>query len=322
MGYSTFYEGQIEITPPLNKDEMDYLSKFRETRRMHREKGPYFVDGSGFMGQGNDDDILDFNSPDPSQPGLWCKWEITEDGRFIEWDGGEKFYGDIQWMRYLIDHFLKPDALAKEALPFLQCNHVMNGTIYSQGEEIDDTWAIHVENNMVEGRKIAITPIGQPMALNQNTVVDSSFNIDMSMAIDAKLKISGITAEQIHCLDEDYSYQEIPVPEVLREKFGGLQHLMASISSDGENLSIYLNYDYLIPESVFLIFELLFNPDSELYDHDLDMKNCSVDGIIEIKNTYYNSSVTDGLAAIAVLNNKLFLHDGKMVVIDDKNNRR
>ncbi len=322
MGYSTFYEGQIEITPPLNKDEMDYLSKFRETRRMHREKGPYFVDGSGFMGQGNDDDILDFNSPDPSQPGLWCKWEITEDGRFIEWDGGEKFYDDIQWMRYLIDHFLKPDALAKEALPFLQCNHVMNGTIYSQGEEIDDTWAIHVENNMVEGRKIAITPIGQPMALNQNTVVDSSFNIDMSMAIDAKLKISGITTEQIHCLDEDYSYQEIPVPEVLREKFGGLQHLMASISSDGENLSIYLNYDYLIPESVFLIFELLFNPDSELYDHDLDMKNCSVDGIIEIKNTYYNSSVTDGLAAIAVLNNKLFLHDGKMVVIDDKNNRR
>jgi hypothetical protein len=322
MGYCTFYEGQIEINPPLNKDEMNYLSKFRQTRRMHREKGPYFVDGSGFMGQGHDDDVFDFNSPDPSQPGLWCKWEITEDGRFIEWDGGEKFYDDIQWMRYLIDHFLKPDALAKESLPFLQCNHVMNGTIYSQGEEIDDTWAIHVENNMVEGRKIAITPIGQPMALNQNTVVDSSFNIDMSMAIDTKLKISGITAEQIHYLNEHYTYQEISVPDSLREKFGGLQHIMASISSDGENLSIYLNDDYLIPESVFLIFELLFNPESDLYDHNLDMKNCSVDGIIEIKNTYYNSSVTDGLAAIAVLNNKLFLHDGKMVIIDDKNNRR
>lgn len=322
MGYSTFYEGQIEITPPLNKDEMDYLSKFRQTRRMHREKGPYFVDGSGFMGQGHDDDVFDFNSPDPSQPGLWCKWEITEDGRFIEWDGGEKFYDDIQWMRYLIDHFLKPDALAKEALPFLQCNHVMNGTIYSQGEEIDDTWAIHVENNMVEGRKIAITPTGKPMHLDQDTITHSQFNIDMSMAIDAKLKISGITPEQIQYLDDEYSYVGFPVPETLKDKFGALQHFMASVSSDGENLSIYLNDDYLIPESVFIIFETLFNSESELYDHHLDMKDCRADGIIEIKNTYYNSSVTDGLAAIAVLNNKLFLHDGKMVVVDDKNNRR
>ena len=322
MGYSTHYEGQIEINPPLNEDEMDYLSKFRQTRRMHRKKGPYFVDGSGFMGQGHDDDILEFNNPDPSQPGLWCKWEVTEDGRFIEWDGGEKFYDDIQWMRYLIDHFLKPDALAKEALPFLQCNHIMNGTIFSQGEEIDDTWAIHVENNMVEGKKMAITPVGKPTPLNQDTITHETFNIDMSMAIDAKLKITGITLDQINYLDENYSYQEITVPDSLREKFGGLRHIMASISSDGENLNIFLNDDYLIPESVFLIFELLFNLESELYDSNLDMKDCLVDGIIEIKNTYYNSSVTDGLAAIAVLNKKLFLHDGKMVVINDKDNRR
>lgn len=88
MGYSTHYEGQIEITPPLNHEEVEFINKFKDTRRMHRKNGPYYIDGSGFMGQGNDSDVINSNNPDPSQPGLWCKWEITEDGKFLEWDGG------------------------------------------------------------------------------------------------------------------------------------------------------------------------------------------------------------------------------------------
>jgi hypothetical protein len=47
MGYTTDFWGYVEIKPHLNDSEMEYLKKFSETRRMKRERGPYFVDGSG-----------------------------------------------------------------------------------------------------------------------------------------------------------------------------------------------------------------------------------------------------------------------------------
>lgn len=146
MGYTTEFKGQININPPLSREEIEFLKKFNETRRMNREKGPYFVDGSGSYGQGHDDDIRDFNSPPAGQPGLWCKWRPTEDGSAIEWDGAEKFYSSEEWMRYLIEHFLKPGHLAP--MPFLG-EHTLNGTILAQGEEIEDRWRLVVENNEV-----------------------------------------------------------------------------------------------------------------------------------------------------------------------------
>lgn len=149
MGYTTEFEGIIRIEPRLNAEEIAYLKKFNKTRRMARQKGPYFVDGTGQFGQGSDSDILDHNQPPGGQPGLWCQWTPTEDGTGIEWDGGEKFYNAEEWMAYIIDHFLKPDAVAKTVLPFLQANHVLNGEIDAQGEEDDDKWRLIVRNNTV-----------------------------------------------------------------------------------------------------------------------------------------------------------------------------
>lgn len=73
----------------------------------------------------------------------------TEDGAALEWDEGEKFYDSQEWMAYLIDHFLKPGALASSAIPFLQANHVLNGTIKAQGEDMGDRWKLVVTNNVV-----------------------------------------------------------------------------------------------------------------------------------------------------------------------------
>lgn len=149
MGYTTDFSGHINIEPPLNDAEIEFLTKFNQTRRMDRERGPYFVHGSGAYGEGEDPDIRNFNRPPAGQPGLWCQWVPTEDGEAIEWDGNEKFYDADQWMRYLIDHFLKPGALAAQDLPFLQANHVCNGVIKAQGEDIDDRWKLIVKDNVV-----------------------------------------------------------------------------------------------------------------------------------------------------------------------------
>jgi hypothetical protein len=152
MGYTTQFQGQITISPPLSPEEIDFLTKFNQTRRMDRENGPYFVDGSGAFGQGEDPDIRDFNRPPAGQPSLWCHWVPTEDGNAIEWDEGEKFYNAEKWMAYLINHFLKPDHIA--TMPFLQ-GHMLNGSILAQGEDIEDRWRLHVVNNEVSREDLA-----------------------------------------------------------------------------------------------------------------------------------------------------------------------
>ncbi|WP_229929242.1 hypothetical protein [Kitasatospora xanthocidica] len=151
MGYTTEFTGRIAVDPPLNEQEIAYLRKFAGTRRMDRANGPYYVDGTGFAGQGHDADIRAFNEPPAGQPGLWCKWEPTDDGAAIEWNGQEKFYGAPEWMAYLVDHFLKPGGHARgeagfEAFTF---DHVLNGVIDAQGEEPWDTWQLTVRDNAV-----------------------------------------------------------------------------------------------------------------------------------------------------------------------------
>lgn len=162
MGYTTDFWGSVAVEPPLNEKEIKYLTKFAETRRMEREKGPYFVGGTGDFGQGRDPDIIDSNRPPEGQPGLWCQWvpavnETDELGdpvsaNAIEWDGGEKFYYAPEWMQYIIDHFIGSDPIAKQVDPekfsFLQ-GHKVNGVIDAQGEDPDDRWRLVVEDNIV-----------------------------------------------------------------------------------------------------------------------------------------------------------------------------
>lgn len=151
MGYTTHFDGQIQISPPLSREEVEYLNKFSGTRRMNRQQGPYYVDGSrGILGRKEDPDhgVLDYNSPPAGQPGLWCQWVATDDGTALEWDGGEKFYDSPQWMQYLIDHFIGPRPRAAFQLPFLK-GHNLNGVIDAQGEESSDRWRLIVRDSKV-----------------------------------------------------------------------------------------------------------------------------------------------------------------------------
>lgn len=159
MGYTTDFMGEIEIVPALNQEEIDFLTKFSETRRMDCEQGPYYVDRGGFAGQANDPKIRNYNRPPEGQPSLWCQWIPTDDGESLVWDQGEKFYESPEWMAYLIEHFLGQNPKAKNELPFLQ-GHVLNGTISAQGEDPDDKWLLHVRNNKVFTEDLICVPDG------------------------------------------------------------------------------------------------------------------------------------------------------------------
>lgn len=173
MGYTTTFTGSITVTPPLNRHEIAYLRRFGDSRRMDRERGPYYCGPAGGSGRRGDDkdgrddeyDVRDHNHPDSDQPGLWCKWEPADDGTAIAWNGAEKFYDAEKWMAYLILAFLKPDAwLASELkapredryyapeFEHFTFDHVLNGVIDAQGEEEDDIWQLAVTDNIVTVR--------------------------------------------------------------------------------------------------------------------------------------------------------------------------
>lgn len=158
MGYDTKFDGEFEVDPPLTNSHRKYLEDFSNTRRMKRDpeiaktlhdpvretvelplgpEGSYFVGGGGFHGQDRDDSITDYNYPPEGQPGLWCKWAPTSDGEYIAWNGVEKFYDYVEWLEYLIQHFLQP------------WGYSLNGEVTWKGEDSGDMGKIIVKNNEV-----------------------------------------------------------------------------------------------------------------------------------------------------------------------------
>jgi len=147
MGYTTDFEGGFEITPKLKEEDHTFLTKFAETRRMKRKLGPeygvegeFYVDGDGFMGQADDDTVIDHNMPPRTQPGLWCQWIPNEEGNVLEWDGGEKFYHYVEWLKYLIDKILEPRG------------YKLNGQVRWNGEDSTDMGTIIVVDNDVTAK--------------------------------------------------------------------------------------------------------------------------------------------------------------------------
>lgn len=154
MGYTTTFEGFIEITPPLDAQEVSYLKKFEETRRMERKKGPFFVESGGFAGQAHEEDIVDYNRPPDGQPGLWCQWTVSNDGTRLSWNGIEKFYAADEWMSYIQEYFMRgePPAaalLSPEHAGVLKGGHSLSGVIYAFGEDWEDVWRLRVSDDGV-----------------------------------------------------------------------------------------------------------------------------------------------------------------------------
>jgi len=151
MGYTTEFDGSIAVEPPLSAEEVSYINKFASIRHMHRKNGPYFVDDVEdclFNDIPPPAEIINPNRSDPTQPGLYCQWVASDDGKTITWDDGEKFYEAEAWMEYIINHFIGTSPLAQKDLPFFT-GHNCNGQIEASGEVTDDNWLLVVEDNTV-----------------------------------------------------------------------------------------------------------------------------------------------------------------------------
>ena len=82
-------------------------------------------------------DVLAVQENEPSLfPSRYCQWEPTRNGKGIEWSQGDKFYGDVEWLRFLLEHFLLP------------WGYDLTGAVSYQGEQ-GEHGKIIVENHQV-----------------------------------------------------------------------------------------------------------------------------------------------------------------------------
>lgn len=158
MGYTTDFEGRFNLDRPLKPEHAAYLKALADTRRMVRDEtraaqlpdpirvaaslpigrqAQFFVGGTGMCGQDHDASVIHYNHSPIGQPGLWCKWQPTEDGAGIEWNGVEKFYSYVEWLAYLIEHFLRP------------WGYVLSGSVKWFGEDDRDRGTITVTDNVI-----------------------------------------------------------------------------------------------------------------------------------------------------------------------------
>ena len=109
MGYNTEFEGEFTLSKPLDGETYNVLKALADSR--HDEKG---------------------------MPSIWCQWVVGNDRKSIRWDGGEKFYGYIGWIKYINIKYLLPKGI------------LLNGDVAFQGEQPKDGGRIVATNGKIE----------------------------------------------------------------------------------------------------------------------------------------------------------------------------
>ncbi len=127
--------GSFQLSRPLRQAEMNYLNAFSQMPRQRLDvsklqevfqgeqgnpfskrkgKDVYGTEGEYFVGSLSDAEnlgaVLDPDTPPATQPSRMCHW-IVERTRLL-WDGEEEFEKPIEWLRYIIKHFLDPWCIA------------------------------------------------------------------------------------------------------------------------------------------------------------------------------------------------------------------
>ena|SRR5579884_1223431 len=166
MGYVTWFMGRLKLDKPLEPHHLAYLQAFHRAQHVQwdvhlleqepdplreavglplGEYGCYFT-GRGFKKEYSyppwyyngraEIDPAYLGSVCPGTPYHICGWRPSEDDTELV-ASLDKFYGYIQWLHYLLDHFLLP------------WSYVLNGKMDWQGEEEEDMGTILVENNVI-----------------------------------------------------------------------------------------------------------------------------------------------------------------------------
>jgi hypothetical protein len=169
MGYTTDFVGHIDIAPHLNAGEIAYLEAFGHARHFDTGGSPYDVPGNPLAPDRVGVSTEQYNALGAGKPQLYCQWAVCGSGCCLSFDGNEKFYEPVEWLRYLIDHLLKPGAAAARAdhpqLRDFTFDHRLDGMVVGCRRDTRELFAVTVRDNRVASqvlRRGDSVYVGQP----------------------------------------------------------------------------------------------------------------------------------------------------------------
>lgn len=178
MGYTTDFVGHIDITPHLNEGETAYLEAFRHARHFDRGGSPYDVPGNPLAPDHVGVPTEQYNALGVGKPQLYCQWAVCGSGCCLAFDGNEKFYQPVEWLRYLINQFLKPGATGSKAghpqLAEFTFDHHLSGMIVGCRRDTRELFAVTVTDNRVTRRVLrpGDPPYGEQSPLDYQKAID------------------------------------------------------------------------------------------------------------------------------------------------------
>jgi len=135
VDYNVFL-GRIEVRPPLNEAERDYLIALAQSSSTLRGTP---------TGRG-----------DSSVPFAHLAWESCAAGCCLTWSALEPSLHLLPSLRFLVDHLLKPGAKAEghKRFPGFTCDHVLDGVVVGKTHSDSRLYVAEVIANRVVGRSI------------------------------------------------------------------------------------------------------------------------------------------------------------------------
>lgn len=127
--------GRIEVRPPLNEAERDYLVDLAHSTSTLRGTP---------TGRG-----------ETSVPFAHLAWEPCPEGCCLTWTGLERPVHLLSSLRFLVDHLLKPGAkvVGHHRFADFTCDHVLDGAVTGQGRD-GRMHVAEVTANRVGGRSV------------------------------------------------------------------------------------------------------------------------------------------------------------------------
>lgn len=123
MGYPVYYDGKIEIVPPLTEEHAAIVRDFAKGDRTDLTE-PIFAAIAA--------------SDEPDLPYSCGLYEVAEDRSGLIPEEGESRHGLATWLRLLAKHFLAPSS------------YLLNGDVTWTTEQSDDRGCIFIKDNEVE----------------------------------------------------------------------------------------------------------------------------------------------------------------------------
>lgn len=154
MGYDTEYVGYLTIAPPLNSTEVEWLSGFADWGAamngdpFHLPMNPRAAVARAFQ------ERRWAMASAATVPAGVRDWRVDTDGDRISWRRSERSNDAVRTLRFLVEYYLGPEALAKSCgsrdFADFTFDHRLDGIIAASRDDADELFLITVVENAID----------------------------------------------------------------------------------------------------------------------------------------------------------------------------